>query len=71
MERAHCSFAKLDRDEQVRLIETVRTSEGTWHGLPAMRTFSLWMRYVPVDPMPWIRRSDEMRAVETQQEGGR
>lgn len=46
MERAGCSFAGLDRDEQVRLIEAVRTWEGTWHGLPARRTFSLWMRYV-------------------------
>jgi Gluconate 2-dehydrogenase subunit 3 len=112
-EVASCSFAELDRGQQVKLIEAVRTHEGRWHGLPARRLFSLWMRYVcsayyshpaawneigfggpayprgyknlgldrlepwevpdhqPADPMPWIRRSDEMRAVQTQQEGAR
>jgi Gluconate 2-dehydrogenase subunit 3 len=39
-------FADLDRDAQMDLIEQVRVCEGDWHGMPAGRTFELWMRYV-------------------------
>ncbi len=38
-------FTQLEKAQQLRLIEDVRASEGTWHGLPAGRVFSLWMRY--------------------------
>lgn len=38
-------FHDLSRDEQMRLIDEVRTSEGDWHGMPAKRVFSLWTRY--------------------------
>ncbi len=37
-------FAELDRAGQVELLEAVRTA-GQWHGLPAARLWSLWMRY--------------------------
>ena len=39
------AFADLDRGPQLRLIESVRTAQGQWHGLPASRVFSLWIRY--------------------------
>ncbi|MGH9016919.1 MAG: gluconate 2-dehydrogenase subunit 3 family protein [Acidimicrobiales bacterium] len=38
-------FALLGRGEQLGCIETVRTTEGDWHGLPAAQVFALWMRY--------------------------
>jgi hypothetical protein len=38
-------FVELTRDAQVRIIESVRTADGPWHGLPGSRVFSLWMRY--------------------------
>lgn len=38
-------FADLDRGAQMALVEERATDEGTWHGLPASRVFSLWMRY--------------------------
>lgn len=43
--RAGCAFADLPRSGQRRVIEDVRRHDGDWHGLPAGRTFSLWMRY--------------------------
>jgi hypothetical protein len=38
------TFAALDRQVQIELLESVRTA-GAWHGLPAPRVWSLWMRY--------------------------
>ncbi len=38
-------FAQLDPREQRDIIEEVRLCKGAWHGLPASRLFSLWMRY--------------------------
>ena len=38
-------FADLDPQGQRDIIERVRLCEGEWHGLPAKRVFSLWMRY--------------------------
>jgi hypothetical protein len=38
-------FAELDWDIQGDLLETVRTTKGDWHGMPAGRVFSLWVRY--------------------------
>ncbi|HEX3795891.1 MAG TPA: gluconate 2-dehydrogenase subunit 3 family protein [Acidimicrobiales bacterium] len=38
-------FSSLAKQQQINLIETVRTHEGQWRGLPAKRVFSLWMRY--------------------------
>ncbi len=37
-------FADLGRRDQLALLESVRTSD-EWHGLPARRVWSLWMRY--------------------------
>jgi hypothetical protein len=39
------SFAKLDRDAQIQLLERIRTMKEPWHGLPAGRVFELWLRY--------------------------
>lgn len=39
------SFAQLVQREQRDIIEGVRLCKGNWHGLPAARLFSLWMRY--------------------------
>ena len=38
------SFAKLSVEDQRALLEHVRTSD-SWHGVPAARVWSLWMRY--------------------------
>jgi gluconate 2-dehydrogenase subunit 3-like protein len=38
-------FASLELHRQRRLVECVRITEGAWHGMPAARTFELWMRY--------------------------
>ena len=38
-------FANLSRDDQRDIIEEVRLCKGEWHGLPASRLFSVWMRY--------------------------
>lgn len=38
-------FSQLAHREQRDIIEGVRLCEGSWHGLPAGRLFSLWMRY--------------------------
>jgi hypothetical protein len=38
-------FAWLEHREQRDIIEEVRLGKGSWHGLPAARLFSLWMRY--------------------------
>jgi hypothetical protein len=38
------SFGNLNRAAQIDLLESVRTAE-QWHGLPAGRVWSLWMRY--------------------------
>jgi hypothetical protein len=38
-------FCDVGQGEQLRHIEAVRQTEGTWHGLPGQRTFSLWVRY--------------------------
>jgi len=37
-------FAQLLRADQVELLEAVRTADH-WHGLPAARLWSLWLRY--------------------------
>jgi hypothetical protein len=39
------SFAELSQRDQRDIIEEVRLCKGQWHGLPAERLFSLWMRY--------------------------
>jgi hypothetical protein len=39
------AFSQLANREQRDIIEGVRLCEGRWHGLPAGRLFSLWMRY--------------------------
>ena len=39
------AFAELAHRQQRDIIEEVRLCKGTWHGLPASRLFSLWMRY--------------------------
>ena len=41
---AGATFATLSRAAQIELLERVRTAE-TWHGLPAGRVWSMWMRY--------------------------
>ncbi len=38
-------FAEAGPEDQRDVIEQVRLCDGTWHGLPAQRVFSLWMRY--------------------------
>ncbi len=38
-------FEELTHRDQRDIIEGVRLCKGTWHGLPAARLFSLWMRY--------------------------
>jgi hypothetical protein len=38
-------FASATSDQQRDIIEEVRLCEGQWHGLPAKRLFSVWMRY--------------------------
>jgi hypothetical protein len=38
-------FAELDRSAQRDLIDDVHRHDGAWHGMPAQRTFGLWMRY--------------------------
>jgi Gluconate 2-dehydrogenase subunit 3 len=47
-EDAHASggrgFAELARAEQIEVLERIRTAT-TWHGLPAGRVWSLWLRY--------------------------
>jgi hypothetical protein len=37
-------FAALDAEHQNAVVEAVRTADH-WHGLPAPRVWSLWMRY--------------------------
>lgn len=37
-------FADLPRAAQIDLLDAIRTAE-VWHGLPAKRVWSLWMRY--------------------------
>ena len=39
------SFAEMDRAGQGALIEDIRQQKCDWHGMPAGRVFSLWMRY--------------------------
>ncbi len=38
-------FGELDIDTQKELLETIRTTEDDWRGLPATRVWGLWMRY--------------------------
>ncbi len=38
-------FGDLDIATQKEMLEAVRTKEGDWHGLPATRVWSMWMRY--------------------------
>jgi hypothetical protein len=38
-------FSQLRHRQQRGIIEAVRVCKGKWHGLPAERLFSLWMRY--------------------------
>ena len=44
-ERWGRGFAEVPRDAQGALIEDVRQRDGSWHGMPAGRVFSLWSRY--------------------------
>jgi hypothetical protein len=39
------TFDELAKSQQLQIIETIRTMEGDWHGLPSGRVFALWMRY--------------------------
>lgn len=39
------SFGELDIETQKELLETIRTTEHDWHGLPPMRIWEMWMRY--------------------------
>ena len=43
--RLRAAFEELTHRDQRDIIEGVRLCKGTWHGLPAARLFSLWMRY--------------------------
>jgi Gluconate 2-dehydrogenase subunit 3 len=45
LKRFGASFAQLGRNGQREIIEDVRLCPGQWHGLPASRLFSLWLRY--------------------------
>jgi Gluconate 2-dehydrogenase subunit 3 len=38
-------FAELEHRQQRDIIEEVRLCKAGWHGLPASRLFSLWLRY--------------------------
>jgi hypothetical protein len=44
-EQTGLTFAGLARPQQRDIIEEVRLTKGEWHGMPAGRVFSLWMRY--------------------------
>jgi hypothetical protein len=39
------AFPALSHDMQRDILEEVRLCAGEWHGLPAARLFSLWLRY--------------------------
>ena len=39
------TFAELAQSDQRDILEKVRLCKGEWHGLPAPRLFSLWLRY--------------------------
>jgi hypothetical protein len=39
------SFSTITVQDQKNVIETVRTTDGDWHGMPGSRVFQLWMRY--------------------------
>ncbi|MGH9045901.1 MAG: gluconate 2-dehydrogenase subunit 3 family protein [Acidimicrobiales bacterium] len=43
--RHDLSFAELASNQQMQVIESIRTADGEWRGLPAKRVFSLWIRY--------------------------
>ena len=38
-------FWDVTASAQMQIIEEVRKVEGDWHGMPASRVFSLWLRY--------------------------
>ena len=38
-------FADIDRSHRCELVREVQAERGSWHGLPAVRVFELWMRY--------------------------
>lgn len=38
-------FADCSVPQQHTLLESVRTTDGTWHSMPAARLWELWMRY--------------------------
>jgi hypothetical protein len=38
-------FARLNPDDQAAVIEAVRKTQGSWHGMPASQVWSLWTRY--------------------------
>jgi hypothetical protein len=50
-------FDQLTIGEQNTLLEAVRSHQGAWHGLPAARVWSLWLRYACTafyaHPMAW------------------
>jgi hypothetical protein len=45
LSRHHRPFSALERGQQLRMVDSVRSADGPWHGLPATRVFSLWVRY--------------------------
>jgi hypothetical protein len=40
-----CTFAELAPQQQIDLLEGVRSAKEEWHGLNGKRLFSLWMTY--------------------------
>jgi len=45
MSRHGRPFAELEGDVQLAQLDEIQHHEGRWRGLPAQRTFSLWLRY--------------------------
>jgi hypothetical protein len=45
--RAACGrpFWDIETTEQMRIVEAVHELDDDWHGMPAARVFSLWLRY--------------------------
>jgi len=45
--RAACGrpFWDIETTEQMRIVEAVNKLDDDWHGMPAARVFSLWLRY--------------------------
>lgn len=43
--RAGVRYHELPSDSQRGVIEEVRLTDGSWHGMPAGHLFGVWMRY--------------------------